>query len=162
MSEQGTVTKIDGADVTVRIDMEAGCAGCMNHEACGVTEGVLSALDPDGIVGAIGDRVEIATSRRAQAAGVFWFLGLPLVLFAAGYAAGSRFFATSEEGPAALLGIGGFVLGLVIAWLSMRGKRASSLPRVVRMLAEKDEEGNALADAPSECPACERKPSDPS
>lgn len=134
MNEQGTVTKIDGASVTVRIDMEGGCAGCMNREACGLAGSEVGALDSDGRVRSVGERVEIEIPARAQAAGAFWLLVLPLIILAGGYVAGTRFFRSSGEGPAALLGIAGFAVGLGVAWMFLRSRRESSMPRVVRVV----------------------------
>ena len=84
----------------------------MNQEGCGLAGSFVHALDPEGLVKSLGERVEVAIPPRAQAAGVFWLLGLPLALFGVGYAAGARYFAAGGEGPAALLGIGGFALGM--------------------------------------------------
>ncbi len=119
----------------------------MNHEACNLAGSVVKALDPGGLVKSAGERVEIGIPVRAQAAGAFWLLGLPLALFAAGYAAGSRLFPASGEGPAALAGIGAFAAGLGAAWLFSRGRRDGSLPRVIRVL----EDGRGSREP---CPGC--------
>lgn len=150
MSERGTATKIDGSEVTVRIDLEANCAGCMNHEGCNLTGSFVKALDPEGLVRSTGARVELEIPSKAQAAGAFWLLGLPLALFAAGYFAGTALFPASGEGAAALLGIGGFALGLGAAWIFSRGGRSSVLPRVVRILDAEEGGGNLCAG----CSAC--------
>lgn len=134
MKEQGTTTRIDGSVVTLRIDLEANCAGCMNKEGCGLAGSLMKARDPSGLVSAPGQRVEVEISPGTQAAGAFWLLGLPLVLFGGGYAAGSVLFPSSGEGPAALLGIGGFALGILAAFLLKRGTRTASLPAVTRVL----------------------------
>ena len=134
MKERGTATKIDESGVTVRIDLEGNCAGCMNQELCSSSGSVVSAMDPEGLVKTAGEIVEIEVPARAQAAGAFWLLGIPLALFAGGYAVGSALFRAAGEGPAALLGIGGFVLGLIVAWLFLRGTRMSSRPRIIRVL----------------------------
>lgn len=134
MKEQGMTTKIDGSEVTVRIDLEANCAGCMNKEGCAVAGSLMKARDPSGLVSSVGQRVEVEISPGAQAAGAFWLLGLPLVLFGGGYAAGSALFPSAGEGPAALLGIGGFALGILAAFLLKRGSRSSALPVVTRLL----------------------------
>ncbi len=134
MKEQGTTTRIDGSEVTVRIDLEANCAGCMNKEGCALAGSLMQARDPSGLVRSVGQRVEVEISPGAQAAGAFWLLGLPLVLFGGGYAAGSVLFPASGEGPAALLGIGGFALGILAAFLLKRGSRSSALPVVTRVL----------------------------
>lgn len=134
MKEQGTATKIDGSVVTVRIDLEANCAGCMNKEGCGLAGSLMKARDPSGLVREPGQKVEVEISSGAQAAGAFWLLGLPLVLFGGGYALGSALFPGSGEGPAALLGIGGFALGLLAAFLLKRGNQTASLPVVTRIL----------------------------
>lgn len=147
MSELGTTTKIDGSDVTVRIDLEANCAGCMNQEGCGLSGSFVHALDPEGLVKSLGERVEVAISPKAQAVGVFWLLGLPLALFGAGYAAGARYFAAGGEGPAALLGIGGFALGIGAAALLQRGRRTATMPRVVKVL-------DSAFPAGTPCPDC--------
>ena len=136
MKELGTATKIDGSEVTVRIDLEANCAGCMNKEGCGLSGSLMKARDPAGLVRDVGDCVEVEISPQAQAVGAFWLLGLPLALFAGGYAAGSVLFTAAGEGPAALLGIGGFALGIGAAFLLKRGNRSSSLPVVVRVLRD--------------------------
>lgn len=120
--------------VTLRIDLEANCAGCMNKEGCGLAGSLMKARDPGGLVKAPGQRVEVEISSGAQAAGAFWLLGLPLALFGAGYAAGSALFPASGEGPAALLGIGGFALGILAAFVLKRGTRTASLPVVTRVL----------------------------
>lgn len=120
--------------MTLRIDLEANCAGCMNKEGCNLAGSLMKARDPSALVRAVGDRVEVEISPGAQAAGAFWLLGLPLILFGAGYAAGAALFSSSGEGPAALLGIGGFALGIGAAFLLKRGNRPSALPVVTRVL----------------------------
>ncbi|HSV55566.1 MAG TPA: SoxR reducing system RseC family protein [Magnetospirillaceae bacterium] len=135
MSELGTATRIDGHLVTVRIDLESNCAGCMNKAGCALPGSLVRALDTEGLVRGAGDRVEIEIPASARVSGAFWLLGLPLALFGAGYAAGLRLFPGSGEGPAAFLAIGGFVLGIAAAWLALRGGKSVSLPRVVRVLA---------------------------
>lgn len=134
MKEQGTTTRIDGSVVTLRIDLEANCAGCMNKEGCNLAGSLMKARDPGGLVSGPGQRVEVEISPGAQAAGAFWLLGLPLALFGGGYAAGSALFPAAGEGPAALLGIGGFALGIGAAFLLKRGNRTASLPVVTRLL----------------------------
>jgi len=110
----------------------------MNHEGCALVGTFITALDPEGIVRSPGDKVEIEIPARAQAVGAFWLLGLPLALFAAGYAAGARLFPVSGEGPAALLGIGGFAVGIGAAALLLKGKRAATQPRIIQVLGEAD------------------------
>jgi len=136
LSERGTATKIDGSEVTVRIDLEANCAGCMNREGCALAGTFITAFDPEKRVHSPGDKVEIEIPARAQAAGAFWLLGLPLALFAAGYAAGASLFPGSGEGPAALLSIGGFALGIGAAVLLLKSRRAATQPRITRVLQE--------------------------
>lgn len=133
MIERGTVVKVDGRVVQVRIEQQAGCAACAANGSCGAAGTVVSAMDRGGLAPAPGDSVGVEVSAANQARGALTILGLPLALFALSYAAGVNFLPGSGEGFHALLGLGGLVAGLVLGALLERGRKEASMPRLVRL-----------------------------
>lgn len=147
MTERGTVTEIRDRELTVQLEMTAGCGNCAN-DGCKVSRHALKAYNRDGLELAEGDLVEIEVEGRAQVTGALWVLGLPLALFAGGYFAGRALFPTATgEGPAALSGLAGLVLGMVVGVWAQKGQRLDSLPRALRKVEARDPDELEIARA---------------
>ncbi|MBN1241285.1 MAG: SoxR reducing system RseC family protein [Spirochaetales bacterium] len=138
MIERGTVVNVDGRVVQVRIERQAGCASCAANGACGAAGTVVTALARSARVPSPGESVAVEVSAANQARGVLTMLGLPLVLFAIAYAAGTYFLSDSGEGLHALLGLGGLVAGLALGAFIERGRKEAAMPSLVSLTAEPD------------------------
>jgi positive regulator of sigma E activity len=139
MTEKGVVTEIRDKVATIQLEVLDACEACLNSGCKGSRQSI-KAWNRDGLKIAEGDKVEVEVEGKAQAMGAFWVLGLPLALFVAGYFAGRALFPAAAgsgaagEGPAALAGLFGLVLGMVIGVAVQRGKRLESLPRISRVV----------------------------
>ncbi|MBL8967555.1 MAG: SoxR reducing system RseC family protein [Spirochaetaceae bacterium] len=150
MTERGIVKEIQGKLVTVQLEMTAACGACGNN-GCKTSRNCLQAYNRDEVTIAEGDEVEIQVEGKAQLEGALWVLGLPLALFAGGYVAGRALFPGASEAPAALSGLAGLVIGVVVGVLVQKGKRLETLPRILRVVhaeaggpAEVDEGGGEI------------------
>ena len=133
MNERGMVTEIQGKLLTVQLEMNEGCGACAN-DGCKKTRRSIKAYNRDEVPLSEGDYAEIQVEGKAQLYGAFWVLGLPLLVFAGGYVAGRLLFPGESEVPAALCGLGGLALGMLVGVLVQKGQRLESLPRVLRKL----------------------------
>ncbi len=131
MIERGTVKEIKDRLVTVQLELQDGCSACDNS-GCKDKRQSIQAYNRDGISLQEGEYVEVEIQGSAQLSGAFWVLGMPLALFIGGYFAGRYLFPSTGEGPAALCGLAGLVLGMVMGVLIQKGKRLETFPRVVR------------------------------
>lgn len=131
MIERGMVSEIQGKLLTVQLELNEGCGACGN-EGCKKTRRSVKAYNKSELALAEGDCVEIDIQGKAQLVGALWVLGLPLALFAGGYVFGRLTFPGLSETPAALCGIGGLSLGMVVGVLVQKGQRLESLPAVLR------------------------------
>lgn len=132
MTERGMVTELKDKLATIQLELQAACGACAN-DGCKKSKHALQAFNRDGLDISIGDQVEIEVEGKAQVVGALWVLGLPLATFVAGYfAARALFPEAAGEGPAALGGLLGLVLGGLVGMLVQRGNRLDSLPRVLR------------------------------
>lgn len=131
MTERGTVTEVRDRLLTVQLELNEGCGACAN-DGCKKAKRAVQAYNRSDIPLAEGDCVEINIEGKAQFFGALWVLGLPLLLFAGGYIVG-RFMTTGEsEAPAAISGVVGLVLGMIIGVIVQKRQRLESLPSVVR------------------------------
>jgi len=133
MIERGTVVKVEGRLVQVRIEQQGGCGSCAANGTCRAVGTVVEALDRAGLAPSPGDPVGVEVSAANQARGALTLLGLPLVLFALAYAAGAYLLPGTGEGARALLGLGGLAGGLALGALIERGRREASMPRLVSL-----------------------------
>ena len=147
MTERGTVTEIRDRLVTVQLEMTAACGACGNS-GCKASRNCLQAFNKDDVRIAEGDEVEIEIEGKAQLQGALWVLGLPLLLFGGGYALGRALAPGANEAPAALAGLAGLALGVVVGVLVQKGKRLDTLPRILRVV-------DAEAGGPAEVEAVE-------
>lgn len=131
MTERGTVAEIQGKLLTVQLELNEGCGACAN-DGCKKTRRAIKAYNRDGIALGEGDCVDVDIEGKAQLLGAFWVLGLPLLLFGGGYVLGRLLFPGEAEGPAALCGLGGLLLGMLVGVIVQKGQRLESLPRVLR------------------------------
>jgi positive regulator of sigma E activity len=131
MNERGMVTEIQGKLLTVQLEVNEGCGACAN-DGCKKTRRAIKAYNRDEIPLAEGDYVEVQIEGKAQLFGAFWVLGLPLIMFAGGYVLGRLVFRGESEAPAALGGLGGLLLGMLIGVIVQKGQRLESLPRILR------------------------------
>jgi len=131
MNERGMVTEIQGRLLTVQLEMNEGCGACAN-DGCKKTRRAIKAYNRDGLPLAEGDYIEVQVEGKAQLVGAFWVLGMPLVLFIGGYLLGRSLFPGESEGPAALCGLAGLVVGMIVGMVVQKGQRLESLPRVLR------------------------------
>lgn len=137
MTERGTVKEIQGRLATVQLEQTEGCDACHN-EGCKVKRQAIQAWNRDDMALAEGDEVEVEVEGKAQLEGALWVLGLPLLLFVAGYFALRALTPGATELPAALGGLGGLCLGMVIGVSVQKRKKLESLPRISRVgLVEK-------------------------
>lgn len=138
MIERGMVKEIKDRLATIQLEMTAGCGSCSNT-GCKASRHALQAYNRDEIPIAVGDEVEIVVEGAAQLSGALWVLGLPLALFAAGYALARLLFpGATSEAPAALGGIAGLGIGGLIGVLVQKGKRLDSLPRILRKVLPRE------------------------
>lgn len=144
MTEKGVVTEIRDKVVTIQLEANEACEACHNT-GCKDNRQSIKAFNRDNVALSEGDTVEVEVEGKAQAMGALWVLGLPLVLFVGGYLSGRALFPVAGgaavgaglaggEGPAALAGLFGLVLGMVIGVTVQKGKRLESLPRVSRVV----------------------------
>jgi positive regulator of sigma E activity len=157
MTERGTVRSIRDRLVTIQLDPQDGCEGCSNA-GCKASRQSIQAYNRDSVALAEGFLVEVEIQGSAQLAGVFWVLGMPLALLVGGYFAGHSLFPAAGEGPAALAGLAGLIVGMVIGVAVQKGKRVETLPRVLRAW-EPDAETAGLTQARRDqaidnCPQC--------
>lgn len=152
MTEKGVVTEIRDKVVTIQLEVLDACEACLNS-SCKDNRQSIKAWNRDGMRLAEGDKVEVEVEGVAQAIGAFWVLGLPLALFVAGYFVGRALFPAAAgsgaagEGPAALAGLFGLALGMVIGVTVQKGKRLESLPRVSRVVPV-EVVGDTMEEAP--------------
>lgn len=144
MMELGTVTEIKDRLLSVQLEENEGCSACSNS-SCKDKRQSIKAYNRDGFALRDGDRVEVEIQGRAQLAGAFWVLGMPLALLVGGYVAGRRFFPGADEGPAALCGIAALAIGMVIGVLIQKGKRVETLPVVTRVIPPGETAAEAAA-----------------
>jgi positive regulator of sigma E activity len=137
MLERGTVKEIRDRLVTVQLELQEGCSACSNAR-CKDNRQSIQAYNRDGLALSEGDGVEVEIQGKAQLEGAFWILGMPLALFVGGYFAGRALFPGASEAPAALSGLAGLVLGMLVGVLVQKGKRLETLPRVVHTLSVED------------------------
>jgi positive regulator of sigma E activity len=133
MTERGIVTEIKDRLVTVQLEMTEGCGACIN-EACKTGRREIKGYNREALELAEGDEVLLEISGKAQMTGALWVLGLPLLLFGGGYGLGRLLFPGPAEGPAALTGLAGLVLGMGIGVLVQKRQRMESLPLLIRKL----------------------------
>ncbi len=153
MKEQGILIKIEGKLATVRLSMGGGCGSCGSKDACasGSTgKRTISALVADGLSPKPGNPVVMEIQDRVQLIGILWFGLLPLALFAAGYAGADRVFNFASEGLAALGGMAGIALGLVIATFVSRQGSLAQRPIIISV----DSSVNAPDAACETCAGC--------
>jgi len=131
MTERGTVSEIRGKQLTVQLELNEGCGACGN-EGCKKARRAVQAYNREDIPLAEGDFVDIDIEGKAQFFGALWVLGLPLALFIGGYFLGRVLFKAEGEGPAALVGLAGLLVGMVVGVLVQKGQRLETLPRVLR------------------------------
>ncbi|HOX33278.1 MAG TPA: SoxR reducing system RseC family protein [Spirochaetales bacterium] len=131
MTERGVVSEIQDRLLTVQLELNEGCGACSN-EGCKKARRGVRAYNRQDIPLAEGDSVDIEIEGKAQLYGALWVLGLPLVLFACGYILGRVVFPDGSETPAALCGIAGLSLGMVVGILVQKKQRLESLPSVIR------------------------------
>jgi positive regulator of sigma E activity len=148
MIERGMVTAIQDKLVTVQLEMQEGCAACSNAN-CKSNRQEIKTYNRDGISLSDGESVEVAIEGKSQAIGAFWVLGMPLALFVGAYFVGRFLFPGANEGPAALCGLAGLVIGMVAGVLIQKGKRMETLPRIVRVVGPNDADENDVPTAPS-------------
>jgi positive regulator of sigma E activity len=158
MTERGTVTQIKGRQLTVQLEFNGNCGACAN-EGCKQSRQSLQAWNRHEVAVSEGDLVEIEVEGKAQLAGAFWVLAMPLALFGAGYAAARALWppaagalaagssAMAGEGPAALGGLAGLAIGILIGVAVQKGKRVDSLPFVVRKLEAREPDEDEVAAA---------------
>lgn len=138
MIERGTVSEIQDRLVSVQLELNEGCGACGN-EGCKKARRAVKAYNRDRLALAEGDCVEIDIQGKAQLLGAFWVLGLPLILFGGGYVLGSLAFpaaskAAEFEAPAALCGLAGLALGMLLGVIVQKRQRLESLPAVIRKI----------------------------
>jgi positive regulator of sigma E activity len=134
MKERGIVTKRDGRDVTVRLQIGDGCGSCACSGACQEGKNEAKVYDKRDIQPGIGDTVEVEVTAGKQLSSAFLLLVLPLAFFASGYAAGLSLFPKAGEGPAALMGVLGIALGVLAGSSISRLGRQESMPYISRTL----------------------------
>jgi positive regulator of sigma E activity len=153
VTEQGIVTAIDGKIVSVVLRMMEGCASCVNS-SCKTNRTGVKAYNRDNLALAEGDTIEIKIEGKAQLSGALWVLGLPMLLFIAGYFIGRRFYPDSGEGPAVLFSVAALALGTVAGILVQKGKKLDSLPRVVKRVDFSEFEPGPGDDSGSDASPC--------
>ena len=134
MRERGRVTEMRDQLAKIQLEFSAACESCVEG-SCAVTKPSLEAWNGGNLDLAPGDLVEIEVVSRATYAGALLVFGPPALLFVAGYL-GARVLipeATSEA-PAALGGLLGIALGVLLALVFSRGRRTAALPLILRRI----------------------------
>lgn len=135
MIETAIVTKLSGQKASVRFVMSEGCHACGSKDNCSSAEGrVLQADLPGSLSVKIGDTVRIEVPASAHVWGMVFLVLLPVLFFGTAYLLVQRFVAATGEGPAALAGIGGLVLGLLLALLVTSRGRLAARPKVIEVV----------------------------
>ena len=131
MRERAIVKEIKGDMVTVSIELQEGCAVCVNNGRCKIRKSHLSVYNKDHIDIDEGDRVvvEIRTSEQAKSA--FWVLGFPLIMLFVGYGFGAFIFKGSGEGPAVVCAGLGFIFAMGIGMLIQYRRKLKSFPYIL-------------------------------
>jgi MYXO-CTERM domain-containing protein len=132
MKERGRVTEIRERLAKIQLEFSAACESCVQG-SCSAAKPSLEAWNGGDLELAPGDLVEIEVDTRAASAGALLVFGPPALLFAVGYAAVRALLpgAASEE-PAALGGLAGLALGVLLALIVSRRRRQASLPLILR------------------------------
>ncbi|MBU0936113.1 MAG: SoxR reducing system RseC family protein [Spirochaetes bacterium] len=135
MIETACVTKIQGKKATVRFIMSEGCHACSSKDSCSSSDGrVLVADIPPEMKLNPGDTVKIQVSASAHLWGLLFLVVLPVVLFGTGYLLVESLQLGKGELPAALAGIGGLLLGLLLALLVTSRGRLAARPQVIELV----------------------------
>ncbi|MCX7023753.1 MAG: SoxR reducing system RseC family protein [Spirochaetes bacterium] len=141
MIERGIVTKRDGRDVTVRLQVTEGCEACASSGACSSGKNEVEVWDRDGIEPAVGETVDVQVTTRQQLAGALLLVVVPLALFAAGYGTARTLLPGSGEWPAILGGLTGIIVGIFAGALFDRRRKRESMPFVLRKVVAVDGTG---------------------
>ncbi|MDZ7337942.1 MAG: SoxR reducing system RseC family protein [candidate division KSB1 bacterium] len=132
--EVGTVVSLKGKRMLVRLPARQQCASCGARHLCTVTNEEARELILPNTVGArAGETVEVVVQPKVKLAGAFLVFTVPVLLGLVGYGVGRLLF--GAEKPAVVATMGGFVLGLVVAWVVDRltENRRESPVRVRRL-----------------------------
>lgn len=135
MRERGIATKVDGARVTVRIEMSEGCASCNSKDGCSSAGRELAAEAAAGAAVSVGDAVYVELPDSVTATGALWLLAVPLGLAVAGYAGVGALFPGTGEGARALAALVGLAAGLIAAATVAKRGAMSRLPTATRVEA---------------------------
>jgi positive regulator of sigma E activity len=150
MIERGSVEKLDGEIVLVRLQEQDGCESCVNH-SCKDNRAAVMARNPEAIPLAEGDGVEICIEGSTQALAAFWILAVPVALLFGGYFAGRLLVPGASEVPGILGAVIGLAVGVIVGIMVQKARKHESLPRIVRKITV------MLGSGESEGPEMERK-----
>ena len=126
MTAKAIVQTINNDTVMLRCPTGEACGACAGHSICKVKEREFPALNPNGFELSPGDCVDYEIPQGKTIFASFLLLVLPLLLFIGFYLLTGLIFKGAGEGPKALSGGFGLVLGFVISFIY--GKLRPSLP----------------------------------
>ncbi len=136
MREIGKVVEVSGARARIRLEPSEACKNCPSCNFCRPV-GSTRIVEAENRIGAhVGDEVNIEISPQESLTAIFLFFGLPVLLGLIGLVIGMHY----SEGHSIFLGIGAFVLGLIVAKLmnNILGRRHHFLPHVVSVTEPKN------------------------
>lgn len=122
ISHKGTIEKIDGKHITVRIMQASGCAACGMSAHCDASESKekrIDVIDDHAAEYEIGQRVMVTADSKSGYRAVLLGFGVPLLVMAC--ALFGALAATGDETLGALCGVGALVVYYVALYL-VRGK----------------------------------------
>jgi sigma-E factor negative regulatory protein RseC len=117
IQHEGIVDSIDDRGIHVRIVQSSACAACKVANTCHASEQKVKVVDvPGPIEGvSVGNRVIVSASRQTAMRALLYGFGLPLVVLVGTLVAVLA--VTSNEGLAALCGLGALVPYYFVVWL---------------------------------------------
>ncbi|MBN2509722.1 MAG: SoxR reducing system RseC family protein [Spirochaetales bacterium] len=129
MTEHATVIEIHGQKVTLGCIASA-CASCQASGACSVKESRYEALNKKDLALSPGDKVQVYLPPAKTIGAAFGVMIFPLLLFIAGYLAGSRVLGINSEGVNVLIGLGGLAAGFGVNLVFSAILKKSSYPLI--------------------------------
>ena len=138
MIERGIVTKCDGQNITVRLQMSENCRACASGLACSSGKNEVDIWDRNKINPEIGDTVDIQITTRQQIESILLLIVLPFGLFALGYFIHQLIFPATNQTAGIFGGIFGIILGIILGSLIDRRRKQESMPYILRKVISVD------------------------
>lgn len=133
-------------DGTVSVGCDAkACGNCSGNMFCNVKHRTFPAKNPQRIPLVPGDVAEVFLPPGKTVFSTFMTLMVPLALFPAGYFVASALAPQAGELVKFFAGIGGVMVGFLIAWAFFRKRKNSYIPVIASVVADASSESDASA-----------------